>query len=799
MKNSFLFFFLSIFLFTNSYAENLKIEANSITLDKKNNTSIFEKEVKIVTEDGIIIKGDFVEYDKKKRFLILKRNIFVKDKENNLIKTEFAEYNEINKNFKSKGPTEIITSDNYKIFGEDIIFDNKKKIISSNKPSKLQDLDNNQIILTNFNYNINSNIFKSIGLIKIKDKLKNNYEFSQIYIDTKKKEILGTDIKAFLNYEDFKINEENDPRVFANSIKINKEKSSFSKSVFTLCGYRKEDKCPPWSIQSSKLLHDSVKKTLYYDNAVIKVYDIPIFYFPRLSHPDPSVERRSGFLPPSIYDTKNLGAGVSVPYFFDLGNDKNLTLSSRLYLTENPLFLGEYHQAFKNSNFLTDFGYTEGYKRSSSSKKAGEKSHLFSKFIKNFKGKNNSDNTLDLTLQHVSNDKYLKLYKIKSNLVDFNRDTLENSIEFTRETEDGFLGLNASVFETLKGSYTDKHEYILPEIIFDKNLFNDDSFGTLDLQTNLKIHNYDTNKLSNFLINDLDWQSKELYSKSGLKTQILANLKNINYETKNIDQYKEDNTYELYGALGFLTKLDFRKKQNSVEHLLTPKMFLRSSPGSMRFETSGARLNPLNAFSLDRLDNKNNYETGISGTLGLDYKIKNKEKEFDFSVAQVINEKENNKMADITSLNEKLSDLVGTFGYSVSDKFKLNYNFSLDQNYQDLNYNEIATKVNYGALNFNFNYLQEKKHIGNQDYFTTKLNIKNKQNGLFSFENKRNLITNSSEFYNLSYEYINDCLRAGLVYRREFYNDSELEPENSLMFKITLTPFGSINSPTFSK
>ena len=228
-------------------------------------------------------------------------------------------------------------------------------------------------------------------------------------------------------------------------------------------------------------------------------------------------------------------------------------------------------------------------------------------------------------------------------------------------------------------------------------------------------------------------------------------------------------------------------------------MFLRSSPGSMRFETSGARLNPLNAFSLDRLDNKNNYETGISGTLGLDYKIKNKEKEFDFSVAQVINEKENNKMADITSLNEKLSDLVGTFGYSVSDKFKLNYNFSLDQNYQDLNYNEIAAKVNYGALNFNFNYLQEKKHIGNQDYFTTKLNIKNKQNGLFSFENKRNLITNSSEFYNLSYEYINDCLRAGLVYRREFYNDSELEPENSLMFKITLTPFGSINSPTFSK
>ena len=72
-------------------------------------------------------------------------------------------------------------------------------------------------------------------------------------------------------------------------------------------------------------------------------------------------------------------------------------------------------------------------------------------------------------------------------------------------------------------------------------------------------------------------------------------------------------------------------------------------------------------------------------------------------------------------------------------------------------------------------------------------------NGLFGFEVKRNLVTNSSEHYNLSYEYLNDCLRAGLVYRREFYNDSELESENSLMFKVTLTPFGDISSPSFNK
>ena len=60
------------------------------------------------------------------------------------------------------------------------------------------------------------------------------------------------------------------------------------------------------------------------------------------------------------------------------------------------------------------------------------------------------------------------------------------------------------------------------------------------------------------------------------------------------------------------------------------------------------------------------------------------------------------------------------------------------------------------------------------------------------------MVSDSAEFYNLSYEYINDCLRAGLVYR-EFYKDSELEPEDTLMFKITLVPFGNINTPSLGK
>ena len=181
-----------------------------------------------------------------------------------------------------------------------------------------------------------------------------------------------------------------------------------------MCDYRKDDKCPPWELKASKMLHNKIKKTIYYDNAVLKFYDIPIFYFPKLSHPDPSVERRSGFLVPSYSDTKNLGSSINVPYFWAIDADKDLTLKNRLFVSENPLLHAEYRQVFKDSFLTMDVGFTEGYKKTTSTKKGGEKSHFFTNFTKSYSDKDNISKDFEINLQHVSNKKYLKLYKIES-------------------------------------------------------------------------------------------------------------------------------------------------------------------------------------------------------------------------------------------------------------------------------------------------------------------------------------------------------------------------------------------------
>ena len=103
-------------------------------------------------------------------------------------------------------------------------------------------------------------------------------------------------------------------------------------------------------------------------HATLKIYDIPIFYFPRFFHPDPTVKRQSGFLAPFFTNSTTVGTGFALPYYWAINNDKDLTFSPKFYANENTLFLNEYRQAFRNGSLTLDTGYTEGYKNTSSNK-----------------------------------------------------------------------------------------------------------------------------------------------------------------------------------------------------------------------------------------------------------------------------------------------------------------------------------------------------------------------------------------------------------------------------------------------
>ena len=275
------------------------------------------------------------------------------------------------------------------------------------------------------------------------------------------------------------------------------------------------------------------------------------------------------------------------------------------------------------------------------------------------------------------------------------------------------LGLKFSAYETLDDTYNDKYEYVLPDLVANKNLFSSRRYGNADLLSNLKVHQFDTNKTKKYFINDINWESTK-HSLSSLKGQFLGKLKNINYETSNIDDLKSSQTSELFGAFGYLSEFGLIKESDyTLKQTLTPKILLRYAPDHMRKSTtSSVPSHGLNVFSIDRLDLDENFESGVNATIGLNYNIDNDNKQFDFNIGQIINFKENKNMPTVSSLDEKLSDVIGDAKFTIKDTFNLTYSYAVDQNLTEFNYNELEIKTSYDTLNLGFNYLSENKHLG---------------------------------------------------------------------------------------
>ena len=755
------------------------------------------------------ISAKTVEVDKINRIVNAEGNVEVVDSKNNILSSEKIEYDKIRKILTASGETEILTSESFKIKGKNIIYDNNEGIVSSNNRTKITDKDGNMILVDMFNYIVDKNMFFSTGEIKITDKKNNEYYFTEIYIDEKKRKIVGSDIRAFLNDGSFKYDPRNEPRFFANSATISEGDTVFNKAIFTACKNRDGNKCPPWTIRAKEIKHSAAKKTIYYDSAVLKVYDFPIFYFPKFFHPGPTVKRQSGFLMPQFADNSTVGFSTSIPYFWAISENKDMTFVPKIYTSENILIKNEYRQAFKNSFLIVDSSYTEGYKTTTSKKTSGSRNHVFANFRHNFLEKENSYSDLEINLQHVSNDTYLKVHDIKTELVESDQDILKNELKYQYQDNEEYFGLTATAYEDLNKIDRSKYEYVLPNIVYERNLLSNDKIGIIDLYTSAIAKNYNVNQTTKFLVNNVGWKSRSFNNAAGIQTDLEGLLKVVTYEAENTDDYKnEEFNAETHGALAYNASLPMFKKNLEKNRIsfFTPKASLRYAPGHMRdIDGDGLRLSYSNLFELNKSSQLDVLESGTSAAVGLEFsnldfeKNKTGSENYSLYLGQVYNFKENFDMPSRSSLDQKVSDLVGRASVKFSKNFSLTNEFSVDQNLNEINYNDLKASFVLGNTKFNMGYLEENNHIGTSSYLKSDVKIEiNKSNNL-SFDLKKNLETDSTEFYNLAYNYFNDCLKAGLVYRREYYTDRDIETSDTLMFNITLFPFGKVSLPSVDR
>tara|TARA_Y100001970_G_scaffold263156_1_gene348255 strand:- start:3536 stop:5920 length:2385 start_codon:yes stop_codon:yes gene_type:complete len=794
MKNNLLkFFLLFLFLCNFSYAEQFKFETSEIEIIESGNLT-YAKNGKVISVDGNLeIQAQEFEYNKKLNILKAFNGITFFKLENLEIEFDEIVLDQTNLITIAKNNVKITDFNKQISIQTDFLsFNKKKNILESKSQSILKDDKNNTLKADIFEYNLDDSILK-LKNVFLSDFNENNFQIETAFLNTSTNQLIGKDIIINLNNKSF--NQENDPRIKGKSIVYNEGFTEVTKGIFTTC--KKTDKCPPWQLSAEKIQHDSKKEIINYKNALLKVYDIPVMYFPKFFHPDPNVKRKSGFLIPTIKNSANTTNYFSIPYFSVISQNKDLTFTPRLYSNNDFLLQTEYRQENEFSSHVSDFSLFN--------QKEDTKSHFYYKYNKYINFANFDEGNIKLKIEKTSNDTYLRKSKLSSPLFR-SLNVLENTFGINLSTDKVSFDSEFIIYEDLdKEKNSDRYEFVLPKFDITKKIDNFTNLaGNFLFKSNNLIRSYDTNILEKININNFIFNSVPLFSNSGFENNYEFIIKNINSDTKNSSSYKKDENFYLSGLFQYNSSFPLVKNTEDHLNILKPKLALKIAPNYTKdiSQNTGNRLDTSNIYNLDRLSSNDVLEGGVSLTFGNDFSIldNNSSKElFSIKLANNLRLEENEDLPRRNQLNSKNSNFFGEIVFSPNDIITTKYNASTKNNLTDINYENLIAEISLNNFVTTFDYINENNTLNNNSYLSSTLKFNLNESNNIQFLTRENKSSNLTEYYNLIYQYKNDCLAASIEYNKDYYDDRDIKPEENIFLKLTIIPFGQTSSPNLKE
>lgn len=181
------------------------------------------------------------------------------------------------------------------------------------------------------------------------------------------------------------------------------------RAVYSPCFLCPEDPTRPplWQIKAVKIVHDEEQRVIKYRNAWIEFAGIPVAYTPYLSHPDPTVTRKSGFLFPTVGASSDLGLIAGIPYYWAIGDNKDATFTPIYTSNEGPVLAVEYRHAMRHG-WLSMNGSGTYYGADSTVEDVPNvRGHIFSEFRYDI----NETWRGGIDFNRASDDTYLRRYK----------------------------------------------------------------------------------------------------------------------------------------------------------------------------------------------------------------------------------------------------------------------------------------------------------------------------------------------------------------------------------------------------
>ena len=486
--------------------------------------------------------------------------------------------------------------------------------------------------------------------------------------------------------------------------KKNNKTKTLTKVSYTACDIC-EGKSPLWEIDARKVQHDEEKKDVNYNDAFIKIKGVPIFYTPFLTHPDPTVKRRSGLLPPSIGSSNYLGAIFQPRYFWAVNDQTNIVLSPIFSSDKGIVWGGEYKQYFYSGN--TSISGT--YLKDDDENRPQNRGNLFAtgRYDINDKWR------LSYDLKYVSDYIYLKELRLP-----FQDDAwLGSSLSFERFNGRNYASIEAFYYKILSYNLHRSNQNQFNEInsrkplvapLIDVEWYSEPSEYGAYFKNNINTASiYHEDGMQTHRITSINSWELPYTSKFGEKYRFVASLKSDAYY---VDKYvyKQNDPYSgattrFFPQVGLEWRLPFVRASQTSRQIIEPVVVGVLAPnGGNKLDkipnedSEDVYFDDTNVLDLDRYAGYDRNDTGSRISYGLRWSsYGDKIGRTSAFIAQSFEKSKNSSFVESldSNTNSHFSDFVGRINAQPNQYLDLNYRFRLDRETLDAKYSELGVGI----------------------------------------------------------------------------------------------------------
>lgn len=572
------------------------------------------------------------------------------------------------------------------------------------------------------------------------------------------------------------------------------------KAVYTTCSLCEQDRsrAPLWQLKGERVEHNEAAQEIVYRDAIFEMFGIPILYTPYFSHPDPTVNRRSGILPPSYTSNTFFGHRARLPYYYVIDDQSDMTLTPQYSTKQGAHLTGEYRRRMTTGEMEFDGSITE----------EDDSGDVRGHFRSNMAFRANDDVTFGANIMRASDDTYLNRYSVQNRPYS---NTLTSRVYAEGINNRHFASVNAFSFQNLRSDVRNGSVPIVAPIMDYSAVFEPGDYGgrwafDANMASLYRSTGTDTRRLSS----TISW-AQPYYAPSGEVFTATAMLRADGYWADSVDQSLASTTNsdgtEVTGRVIPAVALDWRyplvRDSRYMRQLVEPIVMAVVTPyggnpdtipneDSLSFEFDETNLFSINRFpGYDRWDGGPKLNYGFRGAV-----YGNNGGHAELLAGQSIRARSDDTFAAGSGLSDSMSDYVARLTFSPGryitfvDRVRLAQNSQLTVQRHEIG-TTLGTSTNFLSLSYaklaDTDFVED---TGEREAISGTLRTQLTKFWSAELRHTRDLGDNGGALLNFGgLRYTDECFDIVLFAERTFTINRDIQPTTTIGVRFRIATF----------